>query len=752
MQKNPADVIMKRLSSALNDYKIQTAVAVTSLFIILFIVAFGKASFNDFWWHLAIGKWMFVNGSFLKQEIFSLAFEGKEWLNNTWLYDGLIYLIHKATGFWGLNILRLVVFIGTYWLLYKASSIKYKIPVVFGTAVLLFTIPMIRNFYRPEILSPLFVAAYLFILYNFQYRKSYLIYLIPILELIWVNSHGGFPVGIILIGIFFGSELLRSIISYKNNFSAMLMERPQIKTYFGVLAASVLATLINPYGYKLYTFVINMLADQETLTFVAEWSPLSWTVFLDANLNSRLAFVLIGWLALFLLIFMITRIWRQSYKVIPFLKYFQYEDVLIFSFFLLSAIKYVRGMHVFTIVAAVLVLKNLPNWPRLYKTVTKGIIFNPILLLIILTFTVVHYEKLTLNTGPTSQQQPIESISFIKENKIKGNYINKYADGGNLIWLLYPEYKIFMDGRSANVYDTSYYWYYRHLSSDDIRNKLIKDYNINFAIIPHSWNLADELEESGEWKLVFFDNHSSVYLLDNEANQELIEKYKYDLLSPTISTERIETICPNPDQLNLLQSEINRNFKELTSPLNSSRVTAIIATTCEVDNNYLAEAEKLIKAASGLEPRNPEHYHNLASIQLKLDKNEEALSNFQQSMKISKNKQNATGYAIALHNLARYKKADQAFKKVLKVPGNFPKEYYQIYGRTLYQVDKNAKAIDMLNRYVDIIDKEKITAQDYLDLSVSYNDNEQPDEAAEYLAKALELDPTIKPDAYEIKK
>jgi len=141
-----------------------------------------------------------------------------------------------------------------------------------------------------------------------------------------------------------------------------------------------------------------------------------------------------------------------------------------------------------------------------------------------------------------------------------------------------------------------------------------------------------------------------------------------------------------------------------------------------------------------LQPDNSVYLYKLGLVRIALDDNEGALDPLKKSVKDLKNKQNSTALAIAYHNLELYDKAEAMFRKIPDFAGNTPDEYYQVYGRTSYQLDNNEKSIELLLRYINLIDEDKVTARDYLDLSLAYKDADLPDSSAEFLKIAREID------------
>ena len=66
-------------------------------------------------------------------------------------------------------------------------------------------------------------------------------------------------------------------------------------------------------------------------------------------------------------------------------------------------------------------------------------------------------------------------------------------------------------------------------------------------------------------------------------------------------------------------------------------------------------------------------------------------------------------------------------------------KYHQTLGRVYYQLDQNKSAIEFFHRYQDMT--QDFSAEIYTDLALAYKDDEQIDQAKNYLQLALEQDP-----------
>ncbi|MDH5769225.1 MAG: hypothetical protein OEZ31_09765 [Nitrospirota bacterium] len=131
---------------------------------------------------------------------------------------------------------------------------------------------------------------------------------------------------------------------------------------------------------------------------------------------------------------------------------------------------------------------------------------------------------------------PKGAADFLENIQIKGNMFNEYGFGGYLIWRLYPDKKVFIDGRSLepDVYDE-----YRIVASASIEQNqswedTMRRYNISYIVMPplmprgEIYPLVEELLERKDWTLIYNDQLSLIFLRDNSGNQYIIDRFAVD--------------------------------------------------------------------------------------------------------------------------------------------------------------------------------------------------------------------------------
>ena len=139
--------------------------------------------------------------------------------------------------------------------------------------------------------------------------------------------------------------------------------------------------------------------------------------------------------------------------------------------------------------------------------------------------------------GVAYYRYPAGAVKFLKAHRISGNMLNPYEWGGYLIWTLYPNYKVFTDGRglieeivfqNANMI----YPHRRFMFGMPEWKALFQAYAINFFVGSSVGDVSGKLMpivpklvDDVAWHLVYFDNNSFIFVRDNPENADIIQKF-----------------------------------------------------------------------------------------------------------------------------------------------------------------------------------------------------------------------------------
>ncbi|MBI5187247.1 MAG: hypothetical protein HZA01_16195 [Nitrospinae bacterium] len=207
---------------------------------------------HDFGFHVAAGKEILSTGRVPDTDHLSVAGEGKPWINRLWGFQVLLYFFYKNLGFTGVSFLTSLLACATFSLL-LLSVRKPGSPSFLIIFLLALFIVQGRLRERPEALSFFFLACVYYLLESHMEenpRRPRAVFLIPAVQLLWVNAHGLFILGVMLqIFLFISWEMERAI----HGFFCFQMTHPTARKkreLLSIIFLSVLASFINPFGLK----------------------------------------------------------------------------------------------------------------------------------------------------------------------------------------------------------------------------------------------------------------------------------------------------------------------------------------------------------------------------------------------------------------------------------------------------------------------------------------------------------------------
>jgi hypothetical protein len=239
---------------------------------------------TDFWHHLARGRAMAQHGGLVDQDLFTYTVPGQPFQDTNWLTQLVYYALHSLGGLslvQFVNSLTLAVMMGLLVALCWRKSRSLLVSGGLGVCVFIGLLQLL--IIRPQTFSLLLFVALYAVLELADHRR-WLLLVPPVIMALWVNLHGGFPIGLVLIGSCFlaaawdawhnapapnptpsaRSSLLRSLVP--------VWRDPRCRMLALCLAASVLATLANPYGWKVYLYV-RTTSIAASSRHIDEWVP-----------------------------------------------------------------------------------------------------------------------------------------------------------------------------------------------------------------------------------------------------------------------------------------------------------------------------------------------------------------------------------------------------------------------------------------------------------------------------------------------
>jgi hypothetical protein len=410
-------------------------------------------------------------------------------------------------GLGGLALLLAAIITATFALVYRQCEGK---PFVAAFVVLLAAVASsVIWSIRPQIFSLLLASTVAFLLYRYkQSGSSRWLWALPLLVVLWVNSHGGFVVAFILMGCYLVGESL-------NRLTAATPASPRIKPLLVATLVSLPAVLINPNTVKMVPYAFQTVSIGALQDFIQEWAAPNF---------HNLQFHPFIWLLILSLVALGLSRLRADWTSLALLSVFGYMALLA-----------VRNIALFALVVppiltrhAVAALDDLAtanphlSWlGALTHTLSPRprqgqILLNALLLALVVTGAAVKVSMDVVriqNPVTWGKALPLEAVEYLREHDLPGNMFNTYNWGGYLIWSLFPDEPVFVDGR------TDLYALNSRVLEDYTRihwtrpgwRQILEDYEIGYVLTENTGLLDAMLAGTEGWDLVHQDDVAVIY-------------------------------------------------------------------------------------------------------------------------------------------------------------------------------------------------------------------------------------------------
>lgn len=458
--------------------------------------------------HLSTGELIWGTHQVPKVNFFSFTTPDFPVVNHHWLGQVFLFLANSVFGLRGLILFKaaliMLSFSLTFFSFYKKES--YFISIIFSLISIFIIVE--RTDVRPEIFSFLFLAWYVFVLFG---ERTKLFWSLPIVQLLWVNTHIYFFLGPLLFLLFFVSHI------FKKQKGDNQYQRLWI---IGIFISIV--NFINPFGWRGALYPLLVLRNY-AFPIVENKSPLFYQQFME--LPFTLLFLIIG-------ILLSTLGFLLNFKNIK----KNLFHLLIFIVSVGLSLAMIRNLPIFALTLLPISTKNFYEssfvvnskrvWPKI-----PVLIFLSLLIHAVVTnqfYTIPNSaRKFGLNVPGWGQG----AIDFVKENQIKGPIFNNFRIGSFLIWKL-PEEKVFIDTRPEAYPAEFINDIYIPMQADPSKWKLYSErYEINTVFFSYhdstSWakQFLSHILTNPDWPLVYKDGSIMIFLKNLSKNKAIIEKF-----------------------------------------------------------------------------------------------------------------------------------------------------------------------------------------------------------------------------------
>jgi hypothetical protein len=460
---------------------------------------------RDFWWHLKTGQYIVDTRTIPHTDIFSSVRFGSEWITHEWLSEVFIYGIFRALGFPGLIIFFALIVTAAFGISYLTCRARSVPPVIAAFAILLgaFATMLIWGV-RPQMFSLLLASIFLYVLDRYARggRVGTLWWLVP-LTVLWANLHAGFALGPTLIVVTVLGLSLEALLSRGQG----AVDWRRIRLLVLVLIICVLAVSLNPNGLRLYSYPFETLNSSSMMQYIQEWRSPN---FHDPRFLG-LALLLLACLFVFALSNRRPRL----------------HELLLLLVTAWGALHSGRNIPFFALVAIPLVAEHLWNWigshpagkltldeENIKKDPFIKLAINGSLMLVVTVLIVLGVYTASREQAKTEVEQfPAAATDFVKAQSLPQPIFNDYDWGGYIIWRLYPEYKVYIDGR-ADVYgDQIMVSFFNAYDGKAGWSELLDRDGIQTVMIKPNVPLASLLRvDSSNWTKMYEDKQAVIFI------------------------------------------------------------------------------------------------------------------------------------------------------------------------------------------------------------------------------------------------
>jgi hypothetical protein len=437
----------------------------------------------DTYWQITVGQWILDHHAVPHTDIYSFTMHGQPWISTQWLAQVLYAVAYGVAGWTGPVVLGAGAIALTFGLM--ARFLDARLPRV-ATLIFVLAAPIIMLPHlvaRPHLLAMPIMVAWVAGLVDAMDRKSVpSFWLLPLMAL-WANLHGGFILGLALIGPI-GLDVIWH--------APKALQRTVLLRWalFGI--AALAASCVTPYGWESLLASRRILNLGEALALIGEWRPAD--------------FGRLGPLEVSVLVALALVLWRGI--ILPPMR------VVLVVGFVFMALSHVRNGEVLVLLAPLVfatplglqigreqALDTQATSPR------RGLLFAAIALCLIAGTCAVVPTK---HYAPPANVAPSAAVTELKKLNL-ARVFNDYDFGGYLISRGVPT---FIDGRTELFGEKMMVDHNNAsgLKEPDNLFRLLKDYDIEATLMRTQSAATKLLDRVDGWEKVYSDDIATIHL------------------------------------------------------------------------------------------------------------------------------------------------------------------------------------------------------------------------------------------------
>jgi hypothetical protein len=450
---------------------------------------------GDSYWHIAAGQRILQTHHWPTTNFYSFTAPNAEWLAYEWLGEVPMAIASRLGGPRALMALLFVLVSAIVVLLYDSAGIAGGNPKTAFAATAL-VLPLLGSCFslRPQLFAYIFLLIVLICLQRYRRGDMANLWGLPVVFVLWVNTHGTFTLGLAAIAIY----LLCGLKDFRlGPLQGQAWPPHQQHHLLCVGALCVAALLVNPYGPHLLRYELGIAAQRVNLTYFQEWQPLAFTEFFGI----WFLFLLLAFVAGLLIL-------RRTQCA---------EAVALVLLAAGLALRHQRFIVFFAIVLAPQLASLLAAMAPSYIPDKNRPFLNAGLIVMFTLAIVAFFPSSARLQTLIDHNQPRRAVDYLRLHSVTGPMFNDDFWGGYLIWASQGQQKVFIDGRS-DAYEPSGVLadYIRIIQPAPDALALLDKYGVRSCLVERSGTLSAFLDTQTNWRRVYQDDLSVLFLRNSE--------------------------------------------------------------------------------------------------------------------------------------------------------------------------------------------------------------------------------------------
>ena len=456
--------------------------------------------------HLTIGRYILEYAEIPLRDMFSHTMAGQPLTPHEWLAQVIFALADKIMGLNGVILVCALTIATAFRFVFVQARMASR---TLGVALLVVMLAMLASsmhwLSRPHLFTFLLLAAWMTALQQLRRGKVKQWWVLPALMLVWANLHGAFIAGFAT-WLIYGVGILWD--SLNRNIPEDKALHPRFWRYYLLGgAAAFLVSLINPSGLGLWKTSLGYIGNDYLVGHTVEYMSPNFH-----NVNF--------WPFLIFIALLILLVGLSKKRI---------ESGLLFTAaaWLVMGLYSARNIPLFVIAAGPLLAQDLDELilgvasrvkslarltdmdARIQKVDAslKGY-FWPVISLVfalICFLTGVRFDAGKTGNVFDAQVFPVEAVNWLQEHPQQGEMFNSFTWGGYLLYRLWPEKQVFIDGQTDFYGEALSREYAQVMNAAEGWQSILNNYHVEWAILPSRDAIVQALKSDPEWERVYSD-------------------------------------------------------------------------------------------------------------------------------------------------------------------------------------------------------------------------------------------------------